>query len=372
MKKIIFIVLLVAALFAAGCALAETTVKHYIPEGEFSVEIPIDILCVSRDADETNSFYQIGSYDYTTMHQYMLDNNMYLYGITTDHRAEFALGMIDYTGDDFRETDQLTLQLIKNQLKETYTAQGVSDVTADIYEGSEKTAMCIRYSIPSPELDQYVEFYYITHGSKMVLIRFISFFDPISDTQEKMIRNIIETAEWEKKDYLAEPRGETEQGIYTDFETGLTFAVPSGWSEVKFVAAEAGKKVKYRIGTDNVWVLYEGGDLWDLVAEDSGSLIESAGITRKDVGNNLLSREMIAKMLGCSESEVSMKTVGGQEYYCMNSTASVTSGVLSVDAQNIVYICVRDAYMYWFQLSGMNIGKYENDFNRFMETIVYP
>ncbi len=372
MKKSIFMILLVLALFAAGCALAETTVRHYIPEAEVTFEIPIDLMCVTRDADKTNTFFQIPGFDYETTHQYLINNSCYLYGMTTDYMGEFAVLITDFPDGDLDAMSDSEFTDTMNELKTGFQSQGMKDVKCQKYQGSGKKAILMHYTLASAQMNQYVEFYWMTHRSKLLMIRFISFYNPISAKQEKMIRDIVGTAEWGKKNYSSEPKGKTEQGIYTDFETGLTFFVPSGWSEVKFVAAEEGKKVKYRIGSDNVWVLYEGEDLWSVVTDSYGSLVESAGITRKEIGNDLLSKELIANMLGCRQSDVSMKTVGGQEYYCMNSTESVSSGVLSLEAQNIVYICVRDAYMYWFQLSGMDIGKYENEFIRFMGTIVYP
>ncbi len=372
MKKIVFLVLLVLAFSAAGCALAETTVKHYIPEAEVTFKIPIDIMCITRDADKTNTFFQIPGFDYETTHKYLMDNSYYLYGMTTDYMGEFAVLITDSPDEDLDTMSELEFTRTMNDLKTGFQSQGMKDVKCEKFQGSGKKAILLHYTLESAQMNQYVEFYWITHHSKLLMIRFISFYHPISDTQEAMIRKIIETADWEKKDYMPGAKGKTEQGIYTDFETGLIFAVPSGWSEVNFVAAEEGKKVKYRIGSDNVWVLYESGDFWGVVTDSYGSLIESAGITRKDIGNDILSKELIANMLGCNTSDVSMKTINGQEYYCMNSTASISSGTLSLEAQNIVYICVRNAYMYWFQLSGMDIGQYESDFNRFMGTVVYP
>ena len=372
MKKIIFMILLVLVLSAAGCALAETTVKHYIPEAEVTFSIPVDIMCITRDADQTNSFFQIPGFDYETTHQYLVDNSYYLYGMTTDYMGEFAVLMMDSPGEDLDAMSDPELTGTMNDLKTVFLSQGAKDIKCEKYQGSKKKAILMHYTLATAQMDQYVEFYWMTHQSKLLMIRFISFYHPISAAQEDMVRKIIETADWAKKDYSSEAKGKTERGIYTDNETGLTFAVPSGWNEVKFVAAEEGKKVKYRIGSDNVWVLYEGNDLWSVVTDSYGSLIGTAGITRKDIGNDLLSKELIANMLGCRESEISMKTIRGQEYYCMDTSSAVSSGSLSLEMQNIVFICVRDAYMYWFQLSGMNIGKYEDEFNRFMGTIVYP
>ncbi len=372
MKKVVFCSLLLLVFLFVYTANAEITVRHYIPEGEFSLKIPISILCIEQNADETNGFFQNEFFDYATLHQYMLDNNIYLYGMTTDFLAEFAVRIDDYYIEDFEHVDNYSLMMVENLLKSTYVSMGASNVTSDIYEGSTKKAVRIRYLLPSDEIDQYVEFYFFTHKNKIVMIRFISFFNPISEIQEKMIQDIIETAVWEKEDLIPGEKGATDQGIYTDYETGVSFSVPSNWNEVRFVSTGEGKKVKYRIGTDNVWVLYESGDFWDFAVDYYGPLTDIGVITRKDIGNDMLSIEQVAATLGCNESDITMQTINGQEYYCMNTSFPVSSGLFSGEAQNILYICVKDAYIYWFQLSGTDIGKYENDFIKFMETVVYP
>ena len=372
MKKTAFLLILLLTVLFTCVAMSETTVTHYIHEQEVSVDIPVGINCVSRDSDETNAFYQTEYFDYATVHQYMLDNNFYLYGMTVDLLGEFAVIITDYDDEDFNSMSDLSLSIVSNQLKSTFSAQGATDVKCDIYQGKENRAIRMHYTYKTQQADQYVLFYYTTHKSKLLTVRFISFYSPISSKQEELIQNVFESIEWGKKDYSSDPKGETNINIYSDYETGLSFMVPSGWSEVKFVAGEASKKVKYRIGSDNVWVLYESGDLWDTFAQSYGSLIETLGITRKDVDNSFLSKELIAQQLGCAEKDVSMKTIGGQEYYCMNNAESYSAGSLSIDAQNIVYICVRDAYMYWFQLSGVGISKYEDQFNRFMKTVEFP
>lgn len=371
-KKMVFLLAVLLSFLFSCVAYSETSITHYIPELELSVDIPIGIACVSRESDETNAFFQNEFFDYTTVHKYMIDNSFYLYGMTADFMGEFALIATDYEDADFNTLDSLTLSVLSNQLKNTFSSQGATDIECDTYQGKKDKAIRMHYTFKNAQADQYVLFYYTTHNSKLLTIRFISFYSKISNMQEKMIQDVFDSLVWERKTYSYDPKGETDMNIYSDYETGLSFMVPAGWSEVKFVAGEESKKVKYRIGSDNVWVLYESGDMWDSLAQGYGSLIETLGITRKDIDNSFLTKELIAQQLGCSEKDISMKTIGGQEFFCMNSADTYSVGNVSIDAQNIVYICMREAYMYWFQLSGVGISKYEDQFNRFMKTVEFP
>ncbi len=67
-----------------------------------------------------------------------------------------------------------------------------------------------------------------------------------------------------------------------------------------------------------------------------------------------------------------MRTMGGQEYYCVNFDNTFEFGSVSTENQMLVYTCIRDAYLYWFQLSGTDISGSVDQFNVFMETIQYP
>ena len=373
LKKLAFFLALLLAVSSVCLALADNGVTHYIPDKEVSVFIPFDLLCVSRESDETNTFYQSEYFDYATVHDYMLKNNLYLYGMSVDYQSEFALLITDYAEQDFNSASDLSLSLYESQLRSTFASQGAKDVKSEIYQGKNNKAIRLSYSLSTAQGSQYIVFYFTTHASSLYTFRFISFFKPISSAQEKLIQGIFDSIEWGKQNYTTEAKGETDINIYSDYETGLTFMVPSAWSEVKFVAGEEGKKAKYRIGTENVWVLYESGDLWDTFYESYGSMIDTLGMTRADFNNEFLSEEMISQWLQCSDSDtITKKTINGQEYYCTYKTTTYTSGGLSLENHDLVYICMRDAYLYWFQLSGTDISRFEDQFNRFMRTVEYP
>lgn len=364
--------LLILIMTVSFCATAETTITHYVPEFEVSVDIPVSIHCVTRESDETNTFFQNPYFDYAETMQTMMDSNIYIYGISLVDMNEFAVLLFDGMDVDLDAANDVELEILCSQFKDIFASQGAVGTESRIYRGKEHPAIRLHYKLKSEEAEQYVLIYYTTHGTKSLMLRFISFYSDISEEQTKLLEDIFESIKWEKRAYSTEPKGSTDGNIYTDYETGLTFMVPTGWNEVKFVAGEEAKKVKYRIGGDDVWVLYESGDMWDTLAQNYGEYFDLFGITRKDIGNDFLSKELVASILGCSESDVSMKTIGDQEYYCMNRTVTNNVGTVSVENQDLLYLCMRESYMYWFQLSGIGISKYEDQFNRFMKTIEYP
>lgn len=107
-----------------GSVFAENGLTQYIPDKEVSITVPFDIACVSREADETNSFFQNEYFDYATTHNYMLNNNIYLYGMTLDNLGEFAVMITDYDAESFRfHGSVITCSLYERIEKSVYIAR---------------------------------------------------------------------------------------------------------------------------------------------------------------------------------------------------------------------------------------------------------
>ena len=371
-KKLIAFLVIMLMVSLCCVALAADGLTYYIPGKDISVFVPFDIVCITQETDETNTFFQNEFFDYKTVHDYLINNNMYLYGMSQDYQGEFALLISDCDDQDFNTMSELSLAMYKTDAEKAFSLQGAKNAKGEIYRGPNDKAIRVHYTLTTAEGNQYVAVYVTIRASKLYIFRFISFFTPISTKQENLVQSIFDSIEWGEKKYTTGAKGETDINIYTDYETGLTFMVPSGWSEVKFIAGEESKKVKYRIGTNNVWVLYESGDMWPVYEQSYGSLLKTYGITRADCDNSFLSEEDVSEMLGCTAKDsVTMKTVGGQEYYCVDKTTPYTAGGLSMENHDLVYICMRKGFIYWFQLSGVDTSRFEDQFIRFLKTVEY-
>ncbi len=374
MNKYFLILSLILMICLSGQAGAEPTVNdvtYYIPELEMSVNIPVAISCITRQADETNAFFDY-IFDYESMHQMMEEQGIYLYGITMDFTGELAiLAKNENPFGNFNEMDDATLASNASLMKQTLEGLGMTNVTCSIHTGKKIKALRLYSVIEKQGISLPVVMYTLTHESGMIVLRYSSLSGDVSDEIEKMIHDICDSITWGKQK-IQDPPAKSSNDIYTDPETGLSFLVPSGWNKVNFVTAGEGKKIKYRIGEEAIWMLYQGGDMWETAVDTYGSLIEKYDMKRKDIGNDFFTKGQIAGLFGSSEDDITMKTLGGQEYYCVNFDNTFEFDSVSTENQMLIYTCIRDAYLYWFQLSGTDISGCVDQFNDFMETIQYP
>ena len=145
------IVTVLIVLFFSCPSFAADGITYYIPDKEISVFMPFDILCITRESDETNAFYQSGYFDYATMHDYMLKNNLYLYGMSVDYQSEFALLITDYDDQDFNIASDLSLSIYEMQLKNTFASQGATGIKSEIYQGKGNKAIRLSYTLFSAQ-----------------------------------------------------------------------------------------------------------------------------------------------------------------------------------------------------------------------------
>ncbi len=376
MKKLLFaavLLLMICFVGPAGAEPAVNCVTYYIPELELSLDIPVSFGCVTRQADETNTLFASKTLDYDTTMQMMNDQEMYLYGIAADFSGDLSIHAENNISlEEYNDMDDETLEELASQMEQGMEAMGMEIVSCGVYKGKKETALRLYTTVKEGEdIELHVLMYNLNHGSRMIILRYSSFFSEVSEETDKMIQDIFDTITWGKQE-IQDPPEKSDNGTYTDPETGLSFPVPAGWNKVNFVSAGEGKKIKYRIGEESVWMLYQGGDMWEIVNSTYGSLIKKYNLERKDIGNDYFTKELIVDLFGCSEENITMKTMGGQEYFCVNFDNTYNLGSVSMDNQMLVYFCIRESYLYWFQLSGMDISGCVDQFNDFMATIQYP
>ncbi len=142
----VFITVLIAMSFLCP-SFAADGITHYIPDKEISVFMPFDILCITRDSDKTNAFYQSGYFDYATMHDYMLNNNLDLDGMAVYYQSEFALLITEYDAQDFNTASDLSLSIYEMQLKNAFVSQGATGIKSEIYQGKGNKAIRLSYTL---------------------------------------------------------------------------------------------------------------------------------------------------------------------------------------------------------------------------------
>ena len=368
MKRVACLVFVLAMILAASVAVCEDSMTWHIAGKNVAVDIPFEIMCVSRESDETNPYYATGIYEYAVVRQKMEELDIYLYGKTTDLAGEIALSISEYNGEELRLMDEAAKAVLRQQLAAYYSAKGAKGIQCETITGTMGQAVCIHCLYHTGQGTQYEAAYYTTHETNLLGVRYLSF-STISEDRENMVRGIFESVRWEAGTDESERKGGMNSDrAYTDPETGVSFLVPEGWEEVHSSSTDPTIDAEYRIGTGGIRMVYGSVDLWEQIAAYN----DVSGMSRADIGNEILSKEAFAQQFGCSEDDITIKTIGGQAYYFANTSYTVSIGQITQKSDILFYACVKNAYYYKFGLGGYGAAEYAEQFEQFMESVTMP
>lgn len=158
--------------------------------------------------------------------------------------------------------------------------------------------------------------------------------------------------------------------IYTDSITKISFTVPQGWKEkahskeydvfiAEFVPDEE----------DGTCILYGWSDVWFELSDSDKKVL-----TRADLGNDNLSKELVAETSGLNKSEVSTVTYNGKTYYTY-STRNSTESYGATLKNTITYLTYLDngyVYSFLYSISNNYSGYHYSDFEKIIKSINYP
>ena len=329
---------------------------HYIVGKDLSITVPPELACVSSEADSSDSFYHMGYFDYVSLHKYLVENNIYLFGTTEDRLYELTLQFFDYSDYDFNMANDELLSKYTKQIKRTlgFSAKDIKD---DIYQGKTNKAIRIQYKLGTLfSGDQYILLYYMTHGSDLLKMQFLSYSKEITSDQEDMVREIFDSIEWGAK--------QAEQERYYDKEIGISFILPPGWHKEKESVGGASMSTKLQIGSYHTWVSYECDDLWVKYYKDNREIADMFGLKRSNYFLLENPDTIVEKLLDCDEYMISNKRIADKKYYHINEWMRSTD-------QDVVYYYFDNGYMYKFLLSGENVGNYIDQLESFLMTVEY-
>lgn len=329
----------------------------YVSAKNFVVIMPPEFISVTHDAGPADDFYRNGYGDYSTTHQYLIDNNLFVYGIAKDLSCEITMYISDYYDYDFNTADDSLLSLYTSQLEDNLPWRKES-VKGDIYQGTNDKAIRFHYALPQLfSRDQYIVDYYATYNDNLILLRLLSYQNEITESQEIMMQDMFNSIKWQG--------GKKESNTYIDYDTGISYKIPGIWEHEENTDNETQLTTRYRIGKNNAWISFEREDLWENYAKNNHETIELFNIDRSTYNMMIDSSSLIAEELGCKEYEINNKSIAGITYRFKQTLYSKDND------QEICYFYLHNAYMYKFKLSGEDWNNHIGELERFLMTVEY-
>lgn len=137
---------------------------------------------------------------------------------------------------------------------------------------------------------------------------------------------------------------------YVDPMSNTSFIPPRGWRSID--KSKEGKYTGVMFVSDrnsSTLIGYSCVDFWDAIDESERSILELLGISRKDIDNTYITKDIIANSYGCSPEDVGSQFYANQEFYVIKTTttSSVFHGY-DVSAPTTMFVCVNNGYQYSF------------------------
>lgn len=152
---------------------------------------------------------------------------------------------------------------------------------------------------------------------------------------------------------------------YTDKYTGLKLSVPSEW-DMEYLEDEW-FNVQFSSSANNIATMaYGNRDLWGQLTAS-----EQKKVTRSNYDNDQFSKSEIAKIIGCTTSQVKLVSLGGKEYFQANYEDSYTYGGYQFSLDVTVWVRVYNGWLHTFYYGGKPSGDLFNAFKSMIRGASY-
>lgn len=332
------------------------------------IDFSEDLVVFTRDIKSNDP--SLGEYGLTkdSLTTLMRERNIYLYAWDKDINYEIIITMTDSLFTDYNQFSDTSLNALMPTIASEYESAGITFIKHELYQHTQAKFIKIYISQLSNGNTVYGLQYNTVYDGKAINVTLQSYSGEIDSNKEAILKEVIDSIRFDTAPQLMESPIPTEAFTYTDKESGLSFTVPANWVETPMNEDREYIDVKFTSNFDEAMsIIFSSHDLWDELTGAEKSLY-----SKSEVDNSRFTKADIAQMFGCKESDVSMVTFSGREYFCaeIETTESVYGFTLSVLITYLVRF--ENGYMYCFQFFGNQDSEYYSDFERLMNSIEFP
>lgn len=374
MKRTLLMICLVLCLLPASAFAATRT--YYLDEPGMSIDLPDDLVVFTRDTEGDDPYLFLYGWTRDDLLSILSEFDIYLDAWEIDANYEIIVTMMDSIFDDFNQFSDTSFSALTSSLSEKYESSGITYMKSDFYQHSQ--AKFIKIYISQPYNDNgdiaYGLQYYTVYNGKAINITLQSYSGRMDSNKEAIIQAIVDSVHFDTEPQPYVPPTQTEAFTYTAKDSGMTFTVPENWVEAPVGETQDVIDAKFTSTLeDGLYIFFSSDDTFALEGvKENVSESELLSLPRSAVGNDLFTKADIAKIYGCEESDVSMVTYGGKEYYSAEVDLSGTP-YDSLLSRSMVYLLrCENGYLYIFQFNGSRSSEYFQDFESLVSSAEYP
>ena len=354
--------LLVVSLTLSVHAVSE---EFVISEMGLSLSIPSEYIVFTRDMDKNDpAFADFGITKETLMDQFTT-GHIYLNAVLPDGNEEIVVTMEENMISEFNGLGETSLLMLASALKDGYEEYGISVSSYDIYHHTQLEFIRIYFN--TTDKTTYGLQYYTIYGGQAMNFTIRSYDGPISGSQERTIRNVVDSVDLHFYVPTKMPDEETPAFVHTDPDTGTTFTVPANWSVQPFSKEREMLDIQFSCAEDPALMIsYASYDLWSEL-----SFFEKMFTSRSKAEELLSSTEYIAEMMEVPESSISKKVFNGKEYYFLETTYATEMYGTNFSSKVNLAVRIEDGWCYMFYFYGKLNNPHYDEFVQLVKSVEY-
>lgn len=372
MKKIIAVVWTLSLLLGLiTTALAVESTTYDLEELGVTIDIPNDYIVFTRDTPEDDPNYAAYGLTKESMDELFDQRSIYLNAWDADIQFEIVVTMAESSFADFSTQSDTVLTALSSSLDDVYEDLGYAFLKADIYPHRQTKFMKIYAQEKQSNNPVYTLQYNTTCNAQSINITLRSFSGEITEEKEDILRNIVDTVNFQNVEPPSPDWEETESFEYKDPKTGISFSVPANWVEKPLSGDREFIDAKFSpTQEDGLLILYGSIDYWTKLREDA-----KLELTRASINNSLLTEEHVAPFVDDPRAEnvqISKVTYAQKEYFQIKATTHVKTEVFNLSFPIVYLIRLENGYLFYFQFLGADSGPYFEDFISLINSVQYP
>lgn len=232
MRKIWILAILVIFLFSLSISAFAASDTYYLHDLDLKVSIPSDYTVITRGTPENSSaFSQLGMTKSELM-AYFEANNVYLNAITDMYREEIVVVMSEIDMSNLTLYTDSELQEMVKSWEDLYHTVGLIISKYDFYQCGQ--AKFIKLYFEDTAQTVHGLQYCTVYNGKAIHFTMRSYEGGLSSRQETAIKTVVDSVQFNDVPSGTVSGEDAELFVYTDQESGVSFAVPENWEQIAF------------------------------------------------------------------------------------------------------------------------------------------
>ena len=364
MKKCLL--LLVALLTMFYIAMPASADTYTVDELDMTVSIPSRYDVLKPNMDAMDPIFHKYDFDYNDINDLLIENNIYLNGITEDGSEEIIITCIENGNLDFSQLSEAIMEVLIDPMVKEYKKMGLIVTKYEMFRLPQLNYVKIYFH--NIENTVSAVQYYTMYDGNALNITLRSYSGELSSEQEDVARNIVESVRLSSYSPQLVHQETAESFSYADPDTNLLFVVPKDWKQGKLSQERETLDVRFDSTEDlGRMILYGSVDLYSQMP-----VYDQIRFSRNEFNMEFMSDLDLLEELEIDSTSIDKVTLNGIEYYKIKVSMQEAISDFPISLNNTVLLHIDNGWAHVFYFNGTDTNKLYGDFIDLVKSSKYP